>query len=218
MYMLCEDYTGCGIAPQCKSDNKKLRMSYQEYYIICEQKHKQTIQNRNITYSVNTEESTQPASRKAGAEKKRIKPSWSYIASQNNLEAYLLFLHRADNSWWMAQSRHIKETHNFPRWLRGMILIKPTTCHYHTALTNHMVDALHSLHLSLLLTVNDTQSLGRWRSAKLPAAQKIDAPFQQMQETATPCLRDGRVWMGSARSLHGVDVEATPTDLCKSSQ
>ena len=82
---------GCGIAPQCKSDNKYFRMSYQKYYIICEQKHKQTLKNRNRTYSVNTEESTQPASRKAGAEKGRIKLNLTYIASRTLWKAIYYF-------------------------------------------------------------------------------------------------------------------------------
>ena len=83
---------GCGIAPQCKSDNKYFRMSYQKYYIICEQKHKQTLKNRNRTYSVNTEESTQPASRKAGAEKGLNKAKAHLYSLQNILEGYLLLL------------------------------------------------------------------------------------------------------------------------------
>ena len=89
--VLCEDGTGCGIAPQCKSDNKEFRTGYQEYYIIYEQKHKQTILKRNITYSVNTEDSTQPASRKSGAEKGRIKLNITYIASRTLLKAIYFF-------------------------------------------------------------------------------------------------------------------------------
>ena len=66
-------------------------MSYQEYYFIYEQKHKQTIQNRNISYSVNTEESTQPASRKVGAEKGGIKLNLTYIASRTLWKAIYYF-------------------------------------------------------------------------------------------------------------------------------
>ena len=92
LQMLCEDDTECGIAPQCKSDNKEFGMIYQEYYIIKQQKHKTTIQNRNITYSVNTEESTQPASRKAGAEKGQNKAKSHLYGLQIILEDYLLLL------------------------------------------------------------------------------------------------------------------------------
>ena len=66
-------------------------MSYQEYYIIYEQKHKQTIQNRNITYSVNIEESTQPASRKAGAEKGQNKAKSHLYASRTLWKAIYYF-------------------------------------------------------------------------------------------------------------------------------
>ena len=66
-------------------------MSYQEYYTIYEQKHKQTVQNRNITYSVNTEESPQPASRKAGPENGRKKLNLTYIASRTLSKAIYYF-------------------------------------------------------------------------------------------------------------------------------